>query len=231
MYIKMRRFGTVYGGWDLPTDISLNKDSVVIGVGVGEDISFELLVNDCFKSKIFLMDATKRAVTHYSEIQKYYNTKEWTFSGNIQPDYRTMIEGLNVDFTCFTYIDKCLWNEETELKFYKQENANYVSQTFIQNMYGNEFDIVPTTTISNLLKEHNISDIDVLKLDIEGSELAVIDDMLDHNIYPKYLLVEFDMKLKNKDVNNNTERIIQRLLTHNYKIIANNNYNMTFTVC
>ena len=38
--------------------------------------------------------------------------------------------------------------------------------------------------------------IDILKIDIEGSEIVVLNKMLDDQIYPKYLCIEFDLKLK-----------------------------------
>ena len=55
------RLGTRYGGWILPKDIELNEDSVVYSAGVGEDISFDMLLSDKYKCNIVLIDATKRA--------------------------------------------------------------------------------------------------------------------------------------------------------------------------
>ena len=37
------------------------------------------------------------------------------------------------------------------------------------------------------MKTYNHSKIDLLKLDIEGSEIDVLNQMLDDEIYPKYL--------------------------------------------
>jgi len=49
--------------------------------------------------------------------------------------------------------------------------------------------------------------------------------MLDDSIFPKYILVEFDLYLKGKDF---TSAVVNRLLSHNYSIIANDNMNITF---
>jgi hypothetical protein len=68
----------------------------------------------------------------------------------------------------------------------------------------------------------------LLKLDIEGAENIVLEQMLDDNIYPKYLCIEFDLLMKNKDNNNSTKNIIDRLLNQGYKIIINDNLNITF---
>ena len=36
----MERLGTKYGGWILPTNTTLNENSIIYSAGVGEDISF-----------------------------------------------------------------------------------------------------------------------------------------------------------------------------------------------
>ena len=40
------KLGTNYGGWDLPDDVRLDSQSIVYSGGVGEDISFDLLLQD-----------------------------------------------------------------------------------------------------------------------------------------------------------------------------------------
>ena len=98
------------------------------------------------------------------------------------------------------------------LKFYKQDNPNYVSQSLENNMFGNNYEIIKVDTIKNIMNELNHNNIDLLKLDIEGSECDVLDKMLDDNILPKYLCIEFDLLLKNKDFNKKTEKIGKRMV-------------------
>ena len=61
----MIKLGTNYGGWTIPKDINLNKDSIIYSGGVGEDISFDLL-SDKYNCNILLIDPTKRAKIHYT---------------------------------------------------------------------------------------------------------------------------------------------------------------------
>jgi len=63
-------------------------------------------------------------------------------------------------------------------------------------------------------------------MDIEGAEVAVLHNMLDDNILPRYLCIEFDLYLKNKDYTNETQKILDRLL-EKYTILANDDMNMT----
>ncbi len=224
----MFKLGTEYGGWVVPQNLELNKDSVVFGVGVGEDISFDILLNHIYKCNVFLIDPTSRSSKHFEEVKDYKRTYSPSFSGDIQPDYLFKIQDTRPDFTKFTYINKGLWNEDTTLKFYKQTNPKYVSQSLISNMFGDEYDTVEVTTISKIMSDYGISKIDLIKMDIEGSEIQVLNNMLDNGIYPKYVLVEFDLKLKNKDINSETEKIISRLQNSGYSIFCNDNYNITF---
>ena len=63
----MERIGTEYGGWILPTNITLNENSIIYSAGVGEDISFDLLLQNKYNCKIFLIDPTKKAIKHYNK--------------------------------------------------------------------------------------------------------------------------------------------------------------------
>ena len=95
-------------------------------------------------------------------------------------------------------------------------------------MFGNEYDEVEVDSIKNIMKTYNHSKIDLLKLDIEGSEIDVLNQMLDDNIFPTYLCIEFDLLLKNKDHNQLTQKLVTRLQENNYKILENKNLNITF---
>ena len=72
------------------------------------------------------------------------------------------------------------------------------------------------------------TNIDLLKLDIEGAENIVLNQMLDDKIYPKYLCIEFDLFINKKDSNDSTRKIVNRLLMNGYKILVNDKFNITF---
>lgn len=224
----MEKLGTDYGGWLIPKNISLNEDSIVYSGGAGEDISFDLKLQDKYNCWIIIIDPTKRAIKHYEEVKKFYNDNNFKFTGNIQKDYIQNIKNLNINFNKIIFLDMGLYNKKNLLKFYKQDNPNYVSQSLENNMFGINYDIVKVDTIKNIMNELNHNNIDLLKLDIEGSECDVLDKMLDDNILPKYLCIEFDLLLKNKDFNKKTEKIGKRLESFGYKILKNDNFNITF---
>ena len=224
----METLGTIYGGWDIPIMANLNEKSIVYSGGVGEDISFDLKLSDKYNCNIFLIDPTKKSIKHFDNVQKYYNTYGYIFMENIQPDYIKHISNLKPNFDKFTYLNKGLHNKRGTLKFYKQSNPSYVSQSLVPNMFGNEYDIVEVDTIKNIMTKFGHTKIDLLKLDIEGSEIHVLEQMLDDKIFPKYLCIEFDLALKRKDCTNSTQKIIERLQLNGYTILVNKNLNITF---
>ena len=224
----MERLGTIYGSWILPKDIELNEDSVIYSAGVGEDISFDILLSDKYKCNIILIDPTERAKKHYDEVCHYYEKKKWKITGDIQKDYYGIMYPLKHELTKIIYVDKGLWDKQTTLKFYKQRNEQYVSQTLIEGMFGNDYDEVEVNTLKNIMEKNNHKNIDILKLDIEGAEINVLENMVDEKIFPKYICVEFDLYLKGKDKENKTQTIMDKLKSCNYKIIANERGNVTF---
>tara|TARA_Y100000816_G_C25977521_1_gene510313 strand:+ start:247 stop:933 length:687 start_codon:yes stop_codon:yes gene_type:complete len=224
----MERLGTNYGGWYVPKNMELNENSIIYSGGVGEDISFDIKIQEKYKCNIFLIDPTEKALIHFNEVKEYYKNGK-LFLGNIQKDYIQSIQNNKPDFSKFYYFNIGLWNCHDKLKFYKQNNKNYVSQSLIENMFSKEYDEVNVTTIKALMEEKKHKTIDLLKLDIEGAEIEVIEQMLDDKIFPKYILIEFDLFLKKKDPGNKkTNDLISRLLSLNYIILINDNYNITF---
>ena len=84
----MIKLGTNYGGWYIPEDIKLDSESIIYSGGVGEDISFDLLLSDKYDSNIVLIDPTNKDVTIMK--LKYYKNK----NGTLVEIYREIIIGI-----------------------------------------------------------------------------------------------------------------------------------------
>jgi FkbM family methyltransferase len=225
------KVGTRYGGWYIPLFINLDENSIIYSGGAGEDISFDLHLSDLYGSEIILIDPTKRASEHFKNIIKYYNGEKELkqFEGDIQLDYKDNISKLKPNLKKFSFLELGLWDQEKELKFYKPEDEKYVSHSLIDGMFSDKYEIVKVSTIDKIMKDLCHENIDLLKLDIEGAEVKVLNDMLDKKIYPTYLLIEFDLILKGKDNDGEGKKLIKRLEKY-YKLLKNDNFNITFVL-
>jgi len=217
---NIERLGTIYGGWILPKDIKLNEDSVIYSVGVGEDMSFDMILSDRHKCNIILIDPTRKAKKHYEEVTHYYENIKWKITGNVQEDYYGIMYPLKPDLTKISYIEKALWDEKMdEVKFYKQDNEDYVSQSLMEGIYGEKYDIVSTETLKNIRDENEDFDIDILKLNTSGAEIKILHSMLNENIFPNYICINFNVKKQSNQ--DNIIAILTRLQCVRYQIIAN----------
>ena len=227
----LERLGTAYGGRYVPRDMKLNANSFIISAGVGEDMSFDLLLQVRYGCEIVLVDPTPRAITHFSEIQQFYSEERQTFSGAIQNDYLHQIQAIRPDLAKFFYEPKALWNaSDLTIPFYKPRNPAHVSHTLVAGMYAEESSKVRTVSLKQIMETQGQGrPLDLLKMDIEGAELVVLDHMLAQEIFPRYLLVEFDLMDQPQDANNNTGRLIQALRVF-YDLVKQDKKNLTFVL-
>jgi hypothetical protein len=233
----MIRLGTHYGGWFLPEQIPLDANSFVVSAGVGEDISFDLTLQARTGCKILLLDPTERAIRHVAEMKEYYAGERrgnTPFSGSIQPDYMKWVEGSRADWGRIEFRAIGLWTEPSTLKFYKQDNPLYVSQSFVPGMYSNTaFTLAPVDRLSNIVPVDQT--IDLLKLDIEGAEMPVLDALLvdaaqGRGCLPRWLCVEFDALLKGMDPRGEqTQKLVGRLQAAGYVARHESNWNVVFS--
>jgi FkbM family methyltransferase len=94
---------------------------------------------------------------------------------------------------------KAIWNNSELVKFYFQSNLENVSLSI--NIYQQNYSIstsyikVQAIPLKALMSVEDIGDISMLKLDIEGAEHEVIENLLNDGIFPEQILLEYDESL------------------------------------
>lgn len=229
----MKRYGTKYGGFFLPERMNLDEKSVIYSFGVGEDISFDVNLSHQYGSHIHLFDPTPRAVSHV----ELFKT---AFDNNLAPDSNPRYGGGDSNYVNYVFKRKIdsnklimhdygLYTSSGEVCFYEPVNKEHVSFTIETKMRPNNFSnyiIIYVKDLETIMSDLGHTEIDLLKIDIEGVECEVLNQMLDKNIYPKYLCVDFDARrsnIKKDEYQNCLARLLQK-----YKIIKNDNFDISF---
>ncbi len=195
--LNLISLGTSYGGWTFQDDVSL-QNAVVISAGLGEDASFDVAFAKKYSAKIILVDPTPRAVSYYEAMKlRFGYSAECAFvEGGKQPIEAYDLVGLSESDLVFE--PTALWTENTRLKFFQPEDPNHVSHSIVnfQNDYRKDTAAieVEAVTLQTLLQRHGLEGqrIALLKLDIEGAEVEVLEQLAAQGIFPRQICVEFD---------------------------------------
>jgi FkbM family methyltransferase len=133
---------------------------VLFSFGVGEDISFEL---EAVKHgvRVYCFDPTPKASTYIATLSAPVEFRAWGLA------------------------------DTTEIRrFYLPENPEYVSCSMVNLQGTADYFNAQCYCLDDIKRLLKVEKIDILKLDIEGEEYAVIDE-LSRDEYPEILMVEF----------------------------------------
>lgn len=190
--VPCERHGSDYGGWWIcPT--GLDGDSVVYSVGIGTDITFDLSLMGTYGLAIHAFDPTPGSIAYLKSLQ------------------------LPAAFTCH---EVALAAADGSAAFLPPANPEHISHTL---MRPGESDtraiVVEVRRLSTIMRDLGHDRVDVLKMDIEGAEYEVLDDLLDQQLPVRQILVEFHHRFPGVGVEP-TRRAVARLNAAGYRIFA-----------
>jgi FkbM family methyltransferase len=190
---KSKWYGNTYGGFYAHPNI-LNENSVVYSFGIGEDISFDRAIIEKHDCKIFGFDPTPKSVS-------------WVNKQNLPENFHFLEYGVS--------------NESGFADFYLPKNPEYVSGSIItqSNINVNEKIVVQMKTIQDIMKELGHNHIDILKMDIEGEEYDVIENILDNKVSVSQILIEFHDRFF-KDGRDRSYNAIKNLNKSGFEVFA-----------
>jgi FkbM family methyltransferase len=165
---RLERFGTEYGGYYLAPSL-LKPEAVVYSVGIGEDISFDQALIKSFGVAIEAFDPTPKV-------------NEWLASQTLPEQFHFHAMGIA--------------DSDGEAVFHLPPRKDWVSHSMISaRQYSQATASFPVVRLATAMARLRHSRIDVLKMDIEGAEYGVIEDIVRTQILVRQLLVEFHHRL------------------------------------
>lgn len=167
---KTTFLGTSYGGWSI-LDIPIKKNSIIYSFGIGEDISFDLELINKYGVTIYAYDPIKRSI-------------DWVKKQKVSKLFKPFQIGIA--------------NYDGIANFAPPINPKNISHTILNRSETQDKAIkAKVNRLKTLMKKNGHDKIDILKLDIEGAEYDVIDDILNSNVEITHLLIEFHHRFEN----------------------------------
>lgn len=110
-----------------------------------------------------------------------------------------------------------VYSQNQELKLYESSNTGGHSIINNSNQFNQKYQLIKLKTLENICKELKIDHIDLLKIDIEGSEYDLFKN-LTNEIYKKIKIVigEYHLFYNNDKLNYG---FLKKILSKNYQIV------------
>lgn len=199
----LERLGSDYGGWYAPV-CDLTPDSIIYSAGIGLDITFDKALIERCGCSVFGFDPTPAAVD-------FVNTQ---FRDGLLPSK-------------FYFEPVGLWDAETNLQFYAPKTRGWIGSFSALNLQGtDDRDSISLEVkrLSTLMNKNGHTSIDLLKMDIEGAEYRVINEIITREIPIRWLCIEFDQPVPFWTTN----RAIERLRDSGYQLCKVDRWNFVF---
>ncbi|MCU0450307.1 MAG: FkbM family methyltransferase [Bernardetiaceae bacterium] len=186
-------YGNTYGGFFVYPD-GLNENSVVYSFGIGEDISFDQAVMENHHCPVFGFDPTPKSVNWVSQQPVLDQFHFYPFGIAAQ-------SGL--------------------VDFYLPRNPDHVSGSMVghENLDTLNRVEVEMKSLTDIMHELGHRHLDLLKMDIEGAEYWVMENILNANIPITQILIEFHDRFYENEPPKSTQ-VIRQLKRKGYEIFA-----------
>jgi len=185
---NLEKIGTDYGGWVIPENF-LGPSSICYLAGAGEDISFDTGIAEKYGCHVHIFDPTPKAIQHFEEL------KSTILKGERMPinNQHQVSYGLNREKLLLLHFhDIGLWESEDTVKFYEPKNPDHASHSILNIQQTDHYIEAKVDRISTIMKRLGHDRIDLLKIDIDGSEYKVIESILEDHLDIRVICVEYD---------------------------------------
>jgi FkbM family methyltransferase len=179
-------------------------EPIVYSFGIGYDVSFDLALIKKFQAQIFAFDPLESCIAY--------------------------VAALPVDKNHLQSFQVGLYHQDTIKKFFIPTDRNFSATLY--ERWKNSPDVseqqVQLKTLSSIANTLGHTHINILKLDIEGAEYEVLENVLNTKIEIDQILIEFHHRFPGRGVND-TRKAISLLRDFNYGLTAFSSKKEEFT--
>lgn len=180
---------------------SLGPASTVLCAGAGHDISFEKALLAAYGCKIVLLDPSPTGIA--------------------------TVQRENIPAGRLQFLPVALAGQDGRLKFQEPEDSREGSFRAESHGTGTGLEF-PTRSLASLMNEQGWRHIDLLKMDIEGCEYEVIDNLLARRLDIRQICVEFHHGRAFGHTRNEMIRAILRLRRAGFDLVHCHHQDHTF---
>ena len=216
--LQLEKLGSTYGGWTIPVTL-LNESSICYLAGAGEDISFDIELANRFNCHVLIYDPTPKSKIHFEEVfTTSRKRKSMTYSNGTY-----IFKDDTIDRLHFHEIG--IWTRNDKIKFFAPKLDEHVSHSISNLQHTDKYFEARVDRLFNLMRSNGHNHIDILKIDIEGSEFEVIDTIIDDKLDVKILCVEFHQS-DEKGIAD-IQKTITKLEHADYRVVSREDWDFT----
>ncbi len=186
----------VRGDWEYCPDY-LDENSIVYSLGVGDSIEFDNGIIQAHGCLVHAFDPTPFSIN-------WISNQNTSFKLSFHP--WAVSDG-----------DGKMRMRQRENKKGRKSNVMWTEISSHSNF--NDSIEVPVFSVLSIMRKLNHSSINLIKIDIEGTEYQVIDHMIENKIFPKQILVEYHHRFNDKD-KKMTQNSLNNLRGSGYQIFS-----------
>ena len=171
--------------------------TTVISGGVGEDISFDVELASRYECQIIFADPSQPAIEHFKLVVDSLGNEAKREYSNSSRQLVSSYNLSNVSRESFQFFPVGLWKSNTTLDFFLPPDSTRDSSGSISGIHSfykptSKSHKIKVVTVKQLMADSGLSNLNILKLDIEGAGLEVVQQMFKDHIFPDQILIEID---------------------------------------
>lgn len=185
---RLEWLGSESHGYYVPVGL-LDAGSICYCVGAGQDITFDTELARIHGCQVLVFDPTPESYEHFEAVQDA--VRRGVPLGVVEGrPFQYRIDAERLRLLRFVALGVC----ETPgiMRFYEPLRKNYLGRSVELFRESGRYLELPVDRLSRIMAREGHAAIDLLKLEIEGSEYGVIRSLVEDRLDIKAVLVEYD---------------------------------------